>query len=61
MIITYSKIFSNFLKYFYVRKAFKIKGLKELYKIKWFTQNLKRRKFHSTSTEDRFGIMKKNS
>jgi len=37
---------------FYVRKAFKIKGLKELHKIKWFTQNLKRRKFHSTSTED---------
>ena len=23
-----------------------------MHKIKWFTQNLKRRKFHSTSTED---------
>ena len=37
---------------FYVRKAFKIKGLKELRKIKWFIRNLKRRNFHSTSTED---------
>ena len=41
---------------FYVRKAFKIKGLKELRKIKWFIRNLKRRNFHSTSTEDGTGI-----
>ena len=46
------KFFQIFLNIFYGRKAFKIKGLKELYKIKWFAKNLKRRKFHSTSTED---------
>ena len=27
-----------------------------MHKIKWFTQNLKRRKFHSTSTEDGFVV-----
>jgi len=46
------KKFFNFFKFFYIRKAFKIRGLKELHKIKWFIKNLKRRNFHSTSTED---------
>ena len=30
-----------------------------MHKIKWFTQNLKRRKFHSTSTEDGFELVAK--
>ena len=46
------KFFQIFRNIFNVRKAFKIKDLKELHKIKQFTKNLKRRKFHSTSTED---------
>ena len=46
------KFFQFFLNIFYGRKAFKIKGLKESHKIKWFIRNLKRRNFHSTSAED---------
>ena len=46
------KNFQFFLNIFYSRKAFKIRGLKELHKIKQFIRNLKRRNFHSTSTED---------